>query len=161
LLANTLFASTIPFAFVEAQGLAEFLYFVAPQFTLPTAKLIGSTLLDKQYNKIKNKVETALKAKKGVTLFVDGSADNCQDPITHILVASANETPFLLKEVPHLQEPHTSVEILCITNECVAELKAINVETRGLITDNEKKMQKVRKEFYNQHNSQIPELKTP
>jgi hypothetical protein len=58
--------------------------------------------------------------------------------------------------MPHLQEPHTSVEILRITNKCVAELKAINVETRGLITNNEEKMQKVPKEFHNQHNSQTP-----
>jgi hypothetical protein len=108
LLANALFASAIPFAFVEAQGLAEFLYFVAPQFTLPTAKLIGSTLLDKQYNGIKNKVETALKAKKGVTLFVDGSANNCQDPITHILATSANETPFFLKDATFTRATHIS-----------------------------------------------------
>jgi hypothetical protein len=59
LLVNSLFASTIPFAFVEAQGLAEFLYFVAPQFTLPTAKLIGSMLLEKN-NTTKSKIKSKL-----------------------------------------------------------------------------------------------------
>jgi hypothetical protein len=152
LLANSIFNGAIPFAFVENTAFLQFLHIVAPQFVPPSAKHVGGPLLNNKYNTVQEEVTVVLKAAEGVTLFIDGSSNGCQDPITHV-VASADNTPIFLKEVLHLDEAHTSERMLEIASECVSELATIGVETRGLITDNEEKMKKLRQDFYNKFNT--------
>jgi hypothetical protein len=90
---------------------------------------VGRIFLDNQYNRVQQEVNDIMKTLEGVTFFIDDSLDSCQDPITHVVAASANEAPFFLKKVLHLDEAHTSDRMLEIANTCIEELNSIGVET--------------------------------
>jgi hypothetical protein len=73
-------------------------------------------LLLAAYANTKTEMIAELQKQKECTLFIDGSADGCQDPITHIVAAVANKPPFFIKEIPHLHEPHNVENTMKIVN---------------------------------------------
>lgn len=83
------------------------------------------------------------------TLFVDGSQDGNQGPITHIVAVQSDQTPFFIKQIHHGTETHSSENIITHVNECEAFLKTHGIHLNGIVSDNEPKMRKVRQEFYN------------
>lgn len=94
---------------------------------------------------------------KNVVLCVDGSQDGCKDPITHIMAQIPGYfVSFLLKEIKHGVEKHSSENILREVDSCVDQLKQQNISTVGLISDNEAKMLLLRRTFYNKyHNDNV------
>jgi hypothetical protein len=87
-----------------------------------------------------------------VTLFVDGSRDGTQEPITHIVAVTTNEwVPFFIKEINHGTETHSSENILRHITTCEEYLKTQQIRVSGIVSDNEEKMKKVRLDFYNTH----------
>jgi hypothetical protein len=86
---------------------------------------------------------------------VDGSQDGNQEPITHIVAVTSNQwNPFFLKELTHGTEVHSANNILKHLAECKQELLQNGISVNGIISDNEEKMKKVRKEFYRSHASE-------
>eukprot|EP01127_Copromyxa_protea_P013968 TRINITY_DN381_c0_g1_i18.p1 TRINITY_DN381_c0_g1~~TRINITY_DN381_c0_g1_i18.p1 ORF type:complete len:373 (-),score=46.18 TRINITY_DN381_c0_g1_i18:722-1840(-) len=148
LLANLIYNHCLPFALVDAPEFIEFVSYLSDgQFKPTTRQTLAVPTLEKIYQNTKAEVEAKLIAEKVVTLGCDGSSDGCQDPITHIIAITSDYTPFLLQEVLHNEEAHTSDLILEEIDGVVSSLSKIGVKVRGIISYNEQKMLSVRQQF--------------
>ena len=125
MLSDAIFYDALPFSFIESERFQKFVQFIAPGFKLVTSHTTGETLLNAAYLKTKVRVDTKLQEQTSVTIGCDGSSDGSQDPITHIIAITNDCQPFLLREVPHLDEKHTAENITRLLDEDVAELKKV------------------------------------
>jgi hypothetical protein len=83
---------------------------------------------------------------------VDGSHDESQEPITHIVAVTPNQwSPFFLKEIHHSTEAHTADNILQHISTCEEGLNANRVQGNGVMSDNKEKMKRVCSNLNNSH----------
>jgi hypothetical protein len=118
-----------------------FIYFcklLNPSYTPPNRQHHATTLLPQHKNEIKFLVEQELKKAGSAVLSLDGSEDNCRDPITHICAHIPHP---LLIDIVRNDEQKQGSELLCENL-----LKGKEYLDKILFThDNENKMKKVGK----------------
>ena len=125
LLGDVIFHHALPFALVESEKFAKFLAFVSPGFKFVSEETIAGPVLDKAHAKTVLQVTKKLQEQGSVTLGCDGSSDGCSDPITHVVALTRDCPPFLLREVPHLEEKHSVKNILKLLDEDVKSLEIV------------------------------------
>jgi len=82
-----------------------------------------------------------------VTLTIDGSSDGTQEPISHVVCMTPDTKPLLYAVINHKTEKQSSDVLFKDLQVCTNNLKNMGVTVKGVITDNEKKMLKVRSKF--------------
>lgn len=104
--------------------------FISPGFKPVSRQTLSKSLLESTYTKTLAAVTLKLQEQKAVTLGCDGSSDGCQDPITHIVAVTKGCPPFLLREVSHYTEDHSSANILITLDEDVKYLNEVCYENQ-------------------------------
>ena len=141
LLAKAIFDSAIPFDFVENDFFKQFCKVLRPDFVIPTSDTLSKKMLPIIKEEVKTQVESKLKQKGYTWLGVDGSQDNHNSNITHILALTPK--PLVLKVYHTGSKTQTAAEIHTHVKGTHAYVNSLGVETDGILTDNENKMKAV------------------
>jgi nucleoside diphosphate kinase len=170
LIGELIYQEALPFALVESVSFQKVIAFFAPGFRVPSRQTMSGSSLQASYATTKAEVDKKLQEQKVVTLGCDGSSDGCQDPITHIIAITGDQTTFLLREVAHLEEEHSAENITLELDKDIASLATVStlvspltviqlgVKVRGLISDNEAKMKSVREQFKADHTDPLAHI---
>jgi len=81
----------LPFNLLESPSFKSFLKAINPQFTPICSATLSTNLLDKLYTKTKNAVTEELKKQKYVAIAIDGSSDNCSEPVSNVIALTNKE----------------------------------------------------------------------
>ncbi|KAF0288517.1 Mediator of RNA polymerase II transcription subunit 20 [Amphibalanus amphitrite] len=129
-------------------------YFSAPSlcYDPPNRKAIAGRLLDQTYDKMKAEMREALAKTSEVTLVQDGWSDVSNSPvIAHTIHAPGGGTFFLnSKWVEDM--PKTAENCALLAEEAIEEARSqYGVKVTGLVTDNAKNMQNMRRIINQRH----------
>lgn len=152
LLAKAIFDGAIPFDFAENDFFKEFCKVLRPGFIPPTGDTLSHIILPAVKESTQREVESKL-AEKGYTwLGVDGSSDNHNSNITHILALTPK--PLVLRVYHTGTKKQSSNEIFEQTKLAHQYVSSLHVETDGLLTDNENKMRSVQTQYTQEYSDE-------
>lgn len=105
MLARAIFVSGTPLSIVESPLWRDFLNRLRPSYTLPSRKMVSTTLLDKEYAAVKFSVDEQLKNSNVLHLQCDGWSNIRNESIINFVITQPN--PFFVDFVPTEENRHT------------------------------------------------------
>ena len=146
LLCRWVYQSAIPFTVVENKYFRSFLRALRPDFVPPTRLDVANKYLDREKLRLQRDIEKSLKMTGYCTLSIDGAEDKGKEHVSH--VCALTPLPHFLGSIRFNTEAETHQAIVKALDPFHQQMVGLGVKVLGIITDNEAKMNLVRK----QHN---------
>ena len=153
-IARFFYACNIPFAVAEHHEFKQMLMLLRPGYKPPNRKAIGGTLLDKVYESV-NEVTARNLKDKPVTLIQDGWSDIHNSPVIAHCIHTGSKAYFLSSEETGAHKK-TSDYCAELAKKSIAEAEEkYRCQVTAVVTDNEKKMLKMREMLHAEDESLI------
>ena len=153
-IARFFYACNIPFAVAEHHEFKQMLMLLRPGYKPPNRKAIGGTLLDKVYESV-NEVTARNLKDKPVTLIQDGWSDIHNSPVIAHCIHTGSKAYFLSSEETGAHKK-TSDYCAELAKKSIAEAEEkYGCQVTAVVTDNEKKMLKMREMLHAEDESLI------
>lgn len=141
--ARFFYACNIPFAVAEQPEFQKLVSLLRPGYKAPGRKAIGGPLLEKEYNAVQEATASNLRG-KNVTLIQDGWSDIHNSPVIAHCVHSGSSAYFLSSDETGANKK-TSDYCAELARRAIADaVEKFGCKVIGVVTDNEKKMVKMR-----------------
>ena len=152
--AKFFYACNIPFAVAEHPEFKKLVSTLRPGYTPPSRKQISGPLLDDVFNGINDSMADQLKGKK-VTLLQDGWSDIHNNPVIAHSLHTGNSVHFV-SAVETGSNKKTAAFCTSLAQKAMLEAsEKFCCEVSAVVTDNEKKMDVMRKELQKEDNELI------
>jgi hypothetical protein len=152
--ARFFFSCNIPFSVVEQEEFKRLMTMLRPGYKPPNRKTLGSTLLDKVHGSLSTAAASRLHG-KDVTLIQDGWSDVHNSPVIAQCVQNGSEAYFL-SSVESGANKKTAEYCSNLAKEALEENKVkFGCQVVAVVTDNEKKMQKMRELLHSEYEDLI------
>lgn len=150
--AKFFYACNIPFNVAEQKEFKTMISMLRPGYTPPSRKTLSGTLLDKVFDQVNDNIVEQLEG-KDVTLVQDGWSDVHNQPVIASCVHTGNKSFFITADDTGSNKKTASYcASLAEQAMSLAETK-FKCKVRGVVTDNEKKMEVMRKELQENNDS--------
>jgi len=144
--ARVFYSCNIPFNVAEQKEFKKWITMLRPGYKPTNRKELSNSLLDKVYNSINEQVAVEL-AGQEVTLVQDGWSDIHNNPVIASCVHTGNKSYFVNAESTGAAKK-TATYCAELAEKARAEAESrFGCRVRGVVTDNEKKMEVMRQEL--------------
>ena len=106
MLAQALFASGVPFAFLENEYVKQFFQRLRPAFKLPSRKKLSNELLDEVYEEIETGCNKQISQAKSLFLISDGWSNINRESVQNFIICTPQ--PLFFDAIYSSEELHTA-----------------------------------------------------
>jgi hypothetical protein len=145
-IARFFYACNIPFNVAEQTEFKTLITMLRPGYTPPNRKTLSDSLLDKVFDSINDQVSEQLDG-KDVTLVQDGWSDIHNQPVIASCVHTGEKSYFVTAEDTGSHKK-TATYCAMLAEQAISDAATkFGCTVRGVVTDNEKKMEVMRREL--------------
>lgn len=145
-IARYFYACNIPFNVAEQSEFKAMISMLRPGYSPPTRKALSGPLLDKVFDSMNTTVASDLDG-KDVTLVQDGWSDIHNQPVIASCVHTGSKSYFV-EAVDTGANKKTATYCASLAEQAMADTSTkFNCTVRAVVTDNEKKMEVMRREL--------------
>lgn len=131
-LARAIYSSCAPLSLLENHYFQRFFSYLRPSFKLPSRKKLSTTLLNSEYERIRNVVTAKINSANSLTLLSDGWTDVNGVSLLNIIFTTPE--PVFVKTIHSGIERHTSDYLAKVF---IDEIEAVGSHRiSGIVTDN-------------------------
>jgi hypothetical protein len=131
LLAQALFSTEVPFAFIENPYVIQFFNYLRPSFKLPNRRKIADELLDEVYEKVKMQADEQISKATTLCMVSDGWSNINRESVQNFIICTPK--PFFFNATFSGEESHTAA---WIADQIIQQMNTIGIQKfSSVITD--------------------------